>query len=126
MTWLPYEPFVHWRVNGDRLLDPSSWEFVNSAAPLSSAANWHAVEESAQKFRHAMDWNPDGVRFDVISSWWKQLLPHGGVVHGLRGRDCFDELDLCFGTSGDTASEGKCLCRTLTNISNGIASELIV
>jgi hypothetical protein len=121
--WLPYEPFVHWHVNGDRLLDPSCWDSVNAEAPPASQLQWASVEAQAKEARKD---NPKNLNFRTISSWWKALTPAGGAVRGLRGKHCLDELDLCFGTSGDANTEGKCLCRVMSNVTSGKPPPVLV
>jgi len=107
LDWLPDEPFVHWPVNGDRLLDPSSWAFVGVKVPGVAAA-WASVDATVRKVRKE---KTADISSSTLTSWWKTLKSAGGVVQGLRGRDCADQVDLCFGTSGDVRTSGQCLCR---------------
>merc|ERR1712039_985939 len=118
LIWAPYEPFVHWNVNGNRLLDPSSWVSVSGGAPADS--NWEAIELEAKNARRQ---HPAGITHSTITSWWNALYAKGGIIRGLRGRDCKDLLDLCFGTSGDKRSAGRCLCRVMNTT---VQSEMLV
>lgn len=121
--WFPYEPFVHWNVNGDRLLDPSSWDSVNAEEPSASKFLWAQVEAQAKEAREE---DPKFHNFRTISSWWKTLTTGGGAVRGLRGKHCLDALDLCFGTSGDDHTEGNCLCRVMPSVASHKTQPMLV
>jgi len=105
VMWLPHEPFVEWPVNGERLLDPSSWVATHSQAPAGISSVWASIEAEAKKIREE---NPSGLEgAPYFTSWWTSLKASGGVVRQLKGKDCASQLDLCFGTS----ASGECVCR---------------
>jgi len=118
LLWFPFEPFLEWPVNGDRLLDVTSWDFVeNGKVPAEAADLWASIEAAAMTER-AGSAGGQQLKASSFANWWTSLKPGGGVIHGLTGKSCLNQLDLCFGTSGDAAREGapsggQCLCRKL-------------
>lgn len=113
LKWLPDSPFAHWEVNGDRLLDPSSWEFVNIDAPSGVDAAWSEVEKKVRAARKVVSNGKPALSSSSLGKWWSNLKVAGGTVHGLNGGDCADDIDLCFGISGD--AKGTCICREMNS-----------